>query len=78
MGLLVYTLLVRGQLLDRPEYGPTEFIRPSPVQTPVEGFTYITTRQPEIDVLLVVGHDILGKREPEVRSRAGETVPYHS
>jgi hypothetical protein len=42
----------RCQVLDRPQHGLVKFIQSSPVQTPVEAFTYIDTGQSKLDVII--------------------------
>ena len=49
----------RGQISNRIEDGLGEFIQPSSLQSPVEGFTYTGARSPKLKVILVVGHRIL-------------------
>lgn len=67
---------VRGQLFNRPEHGPTEFIRSSPIQTPVKSLAYISACQPKVDVILFFGDAVLNKRELEAhRGGMGENTP---
>jgi hypothetical protein len=59
-------------LLDRPKHGLIEIIQSSPVQTALEGFTYITARQSEAEVILIVADGVLDKHKPDVHCRVGE------
>jgi hypothetical protein len=43
----------------------------SPVQTAVKGIAYVAARQPEVDVVLIVGDGVLNTREPEDGQKAG-------
>lgn len=66
----------RRQLLDRPQHGLAEFTQSSPIQTSVKSFTYTSTRQPKVNVILFVGHGVLNKREPKAgHRRIGGSVP---
>jgi hypothetical protein len=52
-------------LFDRPEHRLGEFVQLSPIQTQVEGFTDISIGEPKFDVILLIGHGDLKKRETE-------------
>ena len=49
----------RSQLSNPLEHWLTEFIRPSPVHSPVEGPTNVGAGQPEIDIVHFVDHRVL-------------------
>ena len=49
-----------GQLCNRIEDRLVELIQLSSPQLPVEYLTYVTASPPKVDVILVVGHCILG------------------
>ena len=74
--LSVYELRfdLRGQLLDRHEHGPTQVIRSSPAQTPVEGLAYISASQAKVDMVLFICRGVLDKREPQVHRRVWGNV----
>jgi hypothetical protein len=66
----------RSQFPDGPKHGLTKFIQSLPIQPPVKGLTYIPTRYSKLDVILLVRHVVLNKRESGVRHRGvGENVP---
>ena len=59
----------RSQIPNRIEDGLVEFLRCSPLQSLVEGLAYIGASLPKFDVVLAVGHRVLGGRKPEARLR---------
>ena len=66
----------RSQTSDRFEDGLVELIQSSAFQSPVERLTYISTSPPKVDIILIVGYRILGRRESGVqRRRVDENVP---
>jgi hypothetical protein len=66
----------RSQLSDRIEDGLIELVQLSSLQFPVEYLECITASPPEVEVILVVGHRVLDRRESEVRlHRVIENVP---
>jgi hypothetical protein len=70
----------RGQISNRIQDGLGEFVQLSPPQPPVEHLTNIAAIPPEVDVVPIVGHGILNRRESTVHLRGGvgETDPDHS
>jgi hypothetical protein len=63
-------------LLNCPEYGQAEFVQGFSVQTPVEGLTHVSTRFPELDVILFVGHFVLATCQLEVHDDRMEVVAH--
>ena len=66
---------LRGQLLDGPEHGLTEVIWSPPAQATFEGFTHISARQAEFDMILIICRAVLDKRESENHGRVGGNIP---
>ena len=67
---------LRSQTSNRLEDGLIELIQSSTFQSPIERLTYISTSTPKLDVILIVGYRILGRRESEVQlRRVGENIP---
>jgi hypothetical protein len=61
----------RRQISNRIQDGLGEFFQLSPPQPPVEHLTNIATISPEVDVVPIVGHGILNRRESAVHIRRG-------
>jgi hypothetical protein len=57
---------LRHQLVDRLAQRLAEDITPLPIHSPVKCFAYIDAVEPEFDVILFVGHEVLEKRKSEV------------
>jgi len=62
----------RRQLVYRIVHRLTEIVQLLPIHSPVEGFTDISTGQPELDVVLFVDHRVLTMCEPGIYHRRRE------
>jgi hypothetical protein len=60
---------LQGQISNRIEDGLVESIYPSSLQSLVEYLAYVTASPPKVDVILIVGHRVLERRESEVHLR---------
>jgi len=68
----------RCQLCNRIAHGLTKVVHLLSVHPPLKGSTDITAAEPELDILLFVGHRVLGGCESETHHRKWEGMyPYH-
>jgi len=51
----------RRQLVDRLALRVVKVVHPLPAQSPAQGGTDVSVRQPKFDVICVVGHRVLGE-----------------
>ena len=67
-------LSTRRQLVYRVAHRFTEVVQRLSAHSPFKGFANIGARQPEIDIILFVGHRILATREPGTSHQGGKGV----
>ena len=67
--LSVDTVNPRSQFLDRPEYRLAKLVQSPPIKNPVEDFTNISAKYPDVDAILSGDLGILNRCEPAARIR---------
>ena len=70
-----YWLDPRRQLCNRLAHGRTEIARSLSVHSSSEGPAYVSTGQPQVDVIGFVDHGVLDIREPGVHRRRIGDIP---